>query len=75
MMETIGGKVFENPGETVLRWEVLLGSRVTAQLLGGGGASRPPGLGSEPKLAVTPLGWGAQESGFLTSSQGIPEHI
>lgn len=45
------------------------------ELLGGGGASRPPGFGSEPKLAVTPLRSGAQESGFLTSSQGIPEHI
>ena len=45
MMETIGGKVFENPGETVLRWEVLLGSRVTAQLLGGGGE-----LSSVPRL-------------------------
>ena len=45
MMETIGGKVFENPGETVLRWEVLLGSHVTAQLLGGGGE-----LSSVPRL-------------------------
>ena len=38
MMETIGGKAFENPGGTECsRWEALLGSHVTAQLLGGGG--------------------------------------
>ena len=46
MMETIGGKAFENPGETECsRWEVLLGSHVTAQLLGGGGE-----LSSFPRL-------------------------
>ena len=40
MMETTGGKVFENPGGVECsRWEVLLDKlgHVTAQVLGGGG--------------------------------------
>ena len=45
------------------------------ELLGGGGNARPPVLALNPNLQSLPSECGAQESGFLTSSQGIHEHI